>query len=100
MPDARIVFTHEIRLLNRAVSSSQVPDVSTPNATYWAYVDTILSKAQAKGFAVLFFPLYLGYQGGAEGWYSTLTNAGNSQATAYQYGQWLGTRYASQSNII
>lgn len=80
--------------------SSQVPDLSTPNPAYWAYVDTILNKAQAQGFAVLFFPLYLGHEGQGEGWYTTLIDAGNSQATAYQYGQWLGTRYASQGNII
>ena len=80
--------------------SAQVPDLSTPNATYWAWVDTVISKANAQGMAVLFFPLYLGWGGQNYGWWSTLVDSGNSQAKVYSFGQWLGTRYSAYSNII
>ena len=41
-----------------------------------------------------------GYGGGTEGWWAELTNGTNTQAACYAFGQYLGNRYASRSNIV
>jgi hypothetical protein len=72
---------------------------ATPNPAYFAFADSIIDLAAAKGMLVLLDYAYLGYNGGDEGWWAELTNGTNTQATCYAFGQYLGNRYASRTNI-
>lgn len=74
------------------------PDLSTPRTAFWNRVDLILNTAKVYGQTGIAFPMYLGSNGGAEGWYAAL--GANSSAKAQAYGTFLGQRYASQSNLI
>src|SRR5436190_1889600 len=51
-------------------------DFSTPNDAYFNFIELIIDKAAAQGFAVEFFYTYVGYAGGDQGWWSVI---GNSQ---------------------
>jgi hypothetical protein len=73
-------------------------DWSVRNETYWANVDYVLNQAKLRGMAVLLFPAYIGYQCGSQGWCAEMQAQTN--ATMTNYGQWLGTRYANQGNIV
>jgi hypothetical protein len=73
-------------------------DFTTPNPAYWAYIDTILQEANARGILILFFPDYLGYNCQDEGWCSVMNDNGASRLTTY--GQFLGNRYKNQPNIL
>ena len=44
---------------------------------------------------------YFGYDNGAQdGWWRTMTNAANTQAVSFAFGQYLGNRYKNVPNII
>src|SRR5579859_4400944 len=73
-------------------------DFSTPNEAYFAHADAIIQKAASKGFHVFLTPAYLGFNGGVEGWYTTMQANGTTKLAAY--GQWLGNRYRNQPNIV
>lgn len=73
-------------------------DFSTPNEAYFAHADDVIGWAAARGIAVLLFPSYLGFQGGEEGWFSTMSTL--SPAKCRSYGDYVGKRYASRTNII
>lgn len=75
-------------------------DFSTPNEAYFAFADQAIDKAAAKGFVVFLNVMYCGYGGGEEGWWSELTNATNTRATCYAYGQFLGNRYKDKPNLV
>ena len=74
---------------NRPFNSSG--DLTAPNDAYFQHVDWIMNKALEKGLHVAFLPVFLGPDTWA--WIS-------SQSEAYTYGQYLGSRYQNQSNII
>jgi len=76
----------------------QAPDVTTPNPVYWSYVDTLLDYCNSNGILVLFFPAYVGYQGGEMGWMQEMVANGISRNRAY--GAWLASRYANRANIV
>ncbi len=73
-------------------------DFSTPNEAYFAHADWVLAKAAEKGILVLLTPCYLGYGGGNQGWWAEV-NA-NGAAKCRNYGQYLGNRYRSFTNIV
>lgn len=73
-------------------------DMSTTSSTYFSWVDTVLSTCQAYGFLVMLFPSYLGFQGGAEGWYTDMNASGATKVTTF--GTFVGNRYKNQENII
>ncbi len=73
-------------------------DFSTPNEAYFAHADNILDRAAAHGMAVLLFPSYLGFDGGSEGWFQTMSAL--PAAKCRQYGDFVGARYAKRTNII
>lgn len=74
------------------------PDFTTPNETYWSYVDAILSYAESKNISVFFFPAYTGYAGGEQGWMQEMV--ANGQTKMQTYGTWLANRYKNQKNIV
>jgi hypothetical protein len=67
-------------------------DLSKPNPAYWARIDAMLSAAAAQGVLVFADPLDFA------GFWQTVQ--ANSEAACSSYGQFLGTRYRGQSNII
>ncbi|MET0554762.1 MAG: DUF4038 domain-containing protein [Vicinamibacteria bacterium] len=77
------------------------PDFATPNAAYFAWIDTVIAEAAARNMLVLFGALYLGYDhGGSDGWTQALNNAANTQAVCTGFGQFLGNRYRNAANVI
>jgi hypothetical protein len=73
-------------------------DISTPNEAYFARADAVIRAAGDRGIQVLLFPLYLGDNGGGEGWWAELSSSGAAKATAY--GTFVGSRYASFPGIF
>jgi hypothetical protein len=75
-------------------------DFSRPNDLYFQHVDYVLNLARTKGMLVLLTPAYLGFDGGAEGWWPEINTALNTEAVMEAYGRYLGTRYRSFDNIL
>jgi hypothetical protein len=71
---------------------------TTPNETYWSWIDTIIDKAAAQGMVVMLAFEYLGYPGTGQGWETEV--AARSTAASQTWGTWLGNRYKSKPNII
>jgi hypothetical protein len=79
-------------------TSSEAPDMTTPNEAFWQYVDNFLSYCMSKNIAVFLFPAYVGYDGGEQGWFQELVANGPEKSKAY--GQWIANRYKNQKNIV
>jgi len=73
-------------------------DFSRPNEKYFQHVDWVLTRAAEEGFVVLLTPAYMGFQGGAEGWFQEMREAGTARLRAY--GRYLGLRYHNLPNVI
>ena len=73
-------------------------DWSTPNESYWQLMDYIIGGAKNRNMAVIITPAYLGYQGGVEGWNSTVQAMSNASLQAY--GTFFENRYGSYGNVI
>ena len=69
-------------------------DPTTPNPSDFQHVDYVLKKAQSLGMYVAMLPT----------WGDAVAATDNRRlfntANAFTYGQWLGKRYANQSNIV
>ena len=77
----------------------EVPgDFSTPNDAYFDAAEAQLRQAADEGFLVLLTPAYLGFDGGEEGWYADMEQAG--EETLRAYGRYLGERFADVDNIV
>jgi hypothetical protein len=76
----------------------ECPDFTTPDETYWAYVDEFLNYCESKGILVFFFPAYLGAAGTHEGWMNELVANGPDRMK--EYGSWVARRYKDQKNLI
>lgn len=73
-------------------------DFTKPNEAYWKHVDFLVSAAAERGVVAFISPLYLGFAGGSEGWYTAATAAG---ASAIQtYGAFVGARYRDSDNVV
>src|SRR6266496_1791351 len=59
--------------------NNEAPDFSTPNEAYWSYVDSFLAYCDAQGIIVFFFPAYVGYAGGNQGWMQEMTANGTTK---------------------
>ena len=67
-------------------------DISTPNSAYFQRADAMINLAAQYGLTVFLDPIDVG------GWVTTLEH--NGATKAYNYGQFLGNRYASFPNIV
>jgi hypothetical protein len=67
-------------------------DVTKPNPAYFARIDAMLAAAAAHGIVVFLDPIEYG------GFNPTI--AATSETNMRAYGQFLGSRYAKQSNIV
>jgi hypothetical protein len=75
-------------------------DLSTPNERYFAFADWVIQRAAEHGMVVFLAPLYLGYKHAADddGWYHEARLSGANKC--WQYGRFLGNRYAGYNNIL
>lgn len=71
-------------------------DVTRLNEPYWQNVDRVLAKSEEMGFAVFFFPAYLGC---CNDGFVALFQA-NGVDRARSYGRLLGQRYAARRNLV
>lgn len=71
---------------------------SVRNESYWLNVDYVLNQAKSRNMVVILAPAYLGYGCGDEGWCANMQAQSDSAMTSY--GNWIGSRYANQGNII
>ncbi len=80
---------------------SGTADFSTPNASYFSWVDSVFALAAARNLLLIVYPLPWGFGGdGTQGWWPDLENSTNTSAVCNAFGQFLGNRYKNQANII
>jgi hypothetical protein len=75
-------------------------DFSQPNAAYFAHADFVIGEAAKRGMLVLLTPAYLGFGGGAEGWWPEINTPLNSDTVMLNYGRFLGDRYKGFNNVL
>ena len=78
--------------------SGSAPDFTTPKEAYWSFVDGLLAYCESRGILVFFFPAYVGYLGGDQGWMQELVANGPSRIQSY--GAWIANRYRNQRNLV
>jgi 4-amino-4-deoxy-L-arabinose transferase-like glycosyltransferase len=64
-------------------------DFSAPNDAYFQRLAWVIDRARAHGLLVLGTPMYLGLNGGDEGWWQELNLPGNTREVCHQYGVYL-----------
>ncbi len=69
-----------------------------PNAAYFDHAEWVLRRARDKGLVVMLCPAYLGYEGGKEGWYQEILEAGPRAMRSY--GEFVAERFAKLDNIL
>ena len=99
------LFEHKFAVRSPANRRGDVPfttlgDFSTPNESYLAFADSILDLAASKGMLVSLAVMYLGNQGGDEGWWTTLTGPANTPDVCYKFGLYVGNRLKEHKNIL
>jgi hypothetical protein len=77
--------------------SGSKPDLSTPNAAFWANVDNIVAACRTRKLWMVWFSAYLGIDS-SEGWETTMTANGDPATIAY--GAFVANRYKPQPNIV
>jgi hypothetical protein len=71
---------------------------TTPNETYFAHADYVITNAAQYNMTVFLAPLYLGYPGTEEGWDSEIAAA--SIEDMQSWGTYVGNRYKDFTNIV
>jgi hypothetical protein len=84
--------------LNYGDINSEAPDFTTPNETYWAYLDTFIDYCAAHGITIFMFPAYVGYPTTPQGYMTEMVANGASRMQTY--GAWIANRYKSKGNIV
>ena len=74
------------------------PDFSTPNEAYWKYLDDFISYCEKNKILIFFFPGYVGYHNGDQGWIEELVANGPEKVGAY--GAWVAKRYKNNKNLV
>jgi uncharacterized protein DUF4038/collagenase-like protein with putative collagen-binding domain len=75
-------------------------DFSTPNDAYFDRAAAFVRRAGEHGMAVLLAPLYLGFDGGREGWWQELSAEANTRQVCFSYGKYLGSRFRQSENLL
>ena len=99
------LFEHKFAVKAPADRNGDAPflkagDFSTPNEKYFAYADRVIELAASKGMLVSLAVMYLGYDGGDEGWWKELNAPENTQAVCFKLGLYVGNRYKQRKNIL
>lgn len=75
-------------------------DFATPNDAYFDRAVAFVDRAAAHGLAVLLAPVYLGYDGGPEGWWEELNAPANTRAVCAAFGRYLGSKFRDRKNLV
>lgn len=74
-------------------------DFTTPNESFFSFIDGLLDDAAARGFLVHLYALDWGYGGdGKQGWW--LDIKANPSSALQSLGTYVGNRYRSRTNVI
>lgn len=74
-------------------------DLSKPNEQYFKYLDWIIDEAERNEMYVLLLPVW-GQLVVGEDWSNGVYEKTVTEKNAYQYGEWIGHRYAKRNNIL
>jgi hypothetical protein len=78
--------------------NTDAPDLTTPDATYWAFVDAFLNDCLARQILVFAFPAYVGFKSTTQGWMDEMVANGTTRMQTY--GAFIANRYKNQPNIV
>lgn len=70
-----------------------------PNEAYFEYLDWILDQAEHYGFHVLLLPVW-GQLVVGHNWMGQTFEKTVTKENAFEYGQWIGSRYKDRSNLV
>ena len=74
-------------------------DLEHPNERYFSYLDWVLDRAEHYGFHVLLLPVW-GQLVTGDNWMGGTFGITVTDENAYDFGKWIGARYASRKNIV
>ena len=74
-------------------------DLSKPNEQYFKYLDWIIDEAARNEMYVLLLPVW-GQLVVGEDWSGNTYEKTVTEENAYQYGEWIGRRYADRKNML
>lgn len=77
---------------------SDAPDFTTPNETFWSYVDTFLAYCESNKITVNCFPSYVGFNGTDQGWMAEMLANGATRMQAF--GAFFANRYKGRGNLV
>jgi hypothetical protein len=75
-------------------------DFSTPEDAYFRRAVEFADRAARHGIAVLVAPLYLGFDGGPEGWWGELVSPTNTREVCAGFGRYLGMLFRNAPNVV
>jgi len=75
-------------------------DFATPNDAYFDRAVSFVRRAGEHGLGVLLAQLYLGFDGGREGWWQELSAPANTREVCFSYGKYLGSRFKGSENLV
>lgn len=75
-------------------------DFSTPDDAYFARAEAFVDRAATHGMVVLVAPLYLGFDGGREGWWKELNAPVNTRQVCARFGRHVGARFKDKKNVL
>lgn len=73
-------------------------DFSTPNSNWFGRVAAVISAARDRGMICFYFPLYLGFAGGSEGFYQDAVD--NGATATKNFGQYTGSLLNPYENVV
>lgn len=79
-------------------AGKQSPNFTAPKEAYWKYMDAFVDYCESKGILIFFFPAYVGYHDGDQGWMEELAANGPEKVKAY--GRWIANRYKNSKNLV
>lgn len=74
-------------------------DLSRPNEMYFRYLDWIIDKAEEYGLYILLLPVW-GQLVVGEDWSGGIYEKTVTEENAFEYGCWIGKRYAKKNHIL
>ena len=75
-------------------------DFSTPEDGYFRRARAFVDRAARHGIAVLLAPVYLGFDGGKEGWWAETLREGNTAEVLLEFGRSLGALFRDATNVL
>ncbi|HEY6947850.1 MAG TPA: DUF4038 domain-containing protein, partial [Gemmatimonadales bacterium] len=72
----------------------------TPNDAWFDRAAAFVRRAGEHGLGVLLAPLYLGFDGGREGWFQELSAGANTREVCFSYGKYVGNWFKESRNLV